>query len=80
MTEALDSALITAAVDPALRGALRAVTVLPQVDSTNSAVFRLPPDEQRGAAILADCQTGGRGRRQRSWHSPPGGNIYLSLG
>jgi len=30
--------------------------------------------------VLADTQTGGRGRRQRSWYSPPGANIYLSLG
>ena len=30
--------------------------------------------------VLAECQTGGRGRREKSWHSPAGGNIYLSLG
>ena len=29
--------------------------------------------------IAADAQTAGRGRLGRSWHSPPGDNLYLSL-
>jgi BirA family biotin operon repressor/biotin-[acetyl-CoA-carboxylase] ligase len=32
-----------------------------------------------GLVIIADAQTGGRGRLGRSWHSPPGQNLYLSL-
>ena len=32
-----------------------------------------------GLVILADCQTAGRGRRGRTWHSPPQGNIYTSV-
>ncbi|HNG53406.1 MAG TPA: biotin--[acetyl-CoA-carboxylase] ligase [Nitrospira sp.] len=32
-----------------------------------------------GLVILADCQTAGRGRRGRTWHSPPQGNLYLSV-
>lgn len=32
-----------------------------------------------GLVILADCQTSGRGRRGRTWHSPPQGNIYTSV-
>ena len=28
-------------------------------------------------SVLADCQTAGRGRRGRTWHSPPQGNLYL---
>ncbi|ULA58266.1 MAG: Biotin--[acetyl-CoA-carboxylase] ligase [Nitrospira sp.] len=32
-----------------------------------------------GLVILADCQTAGRGRRGRTWHSPPQGNLYFSL-
>lgn len=32
-----------------------------------------------GLVILADCQTAGRGRRGRTWHSPPQGNIYTSI-
>ena len=32
-----------------------------------------------GQVVLAETQTGGRGRRGKGWLSPPGGNIYLSL-
>ncbi|MEM9877367.1 MAG: biotin--[acetyl-CoA-carboxylase] ligase [Myxococcota bacterium] len=32
-----------------------------------------------GAAWVADHQRGGRGRRGRHWHSPPGENVYLSV-
>lgn len=56
------------------------LTVLPKVDSTNLALQRLSPESQHAHALVAEHQTAGRGRRQRSWHSPPGGNIYLSLG
>ena len=37
------------------------------------------PTTPHGAVILADCQTAGRGRRGRTWHSPAQGNIYLSV-
>ena len=33
-----------------------------------------------GLAILADAQTRGRGRRGRTWSSPPGLGLYLSVG
>ena len=32
-----------------------------------------------GLVILADRQTAGRGRRGRTWHSPPQGNLYFSV-
>jgi BirA family biotin operon repressor/biotin-[acetyl-CoA-carboxylase] ligase len=32
-----------------------------------------------GLLVLADRQSGGRGRLGRSWHSPAGENLYLSL-
>jgi BirA family biotin operon repressor/biotin-[acetyl-CoA-carboxylase] ligase len=56
------------------------ITILTETDSSNSALKRLPLEQQHAHAVLADCQTGGRGRRQRSWYSPPGCNVYLSLG
>jgi BirA family biotin operon repressor/biotin-[acetyl-CoA-carboxylase] ligase len=50
------------------------------VDSTNRLALELA---QRGApegtVVLADRQTAGRGRLQRSWQSPPGCNLYLSI-
>jgi BirA family biotin operon repressor/biotin-[acetyl-CoA-carboxylase] ligase len=32
-----------------------------------------------GEVVVAECQTAGRGRRGRSWSSPPGKNLYLSV-
>ncbi len=37
------------------------------------------PATPQGTVILADCQTAGRGRRGRTWHSPAQGNIYMSV-
>lgn len=50
------------------------------VDSTNLAVVRLA--QQTDAEIVlaaADEQTQGRGRRGRSWSSPMGESLYMSL-
>ena len=62
------------------RALLQRLTVLQSTDSTNSLLARLPAEQRHAHAVIADMQTAGRGRRQRSWHSPPGGNLYLSLG
>jgi BirA family biotin operon repressor/biotin-[acetyl-CoA-carboxylase] ligase len=59
---------------------LRQLTLLDSIDSTNLALQALPAAEQHAHALVADRQTAGRGRRGRQWHSPPGRNIYLSLG
>lgn len=78
--DALSADAIQGLLEPASLSALREVTVLQEVDSTNAFLARLPAPRRHAHAVLADCQTQGRGRRQRSWHSPAGGNIYLSLG
>ena len=36
-------------------------------------------DAPHGALFVADEQTAGRGRRGRSWQSPPGANIYFTI-
>lgn len=56
------------------------ITILAETDSSNSALKRLPLEQQHAHALLAECQTSGRGRRQRNWYSPPLCNVYLSLG
>lgn len=50
------------------------------LDSTNDRLKALARQgAPEGTAILADRQTGGRGRLGRSFHSPGGQGIYLSL-
>lgn len=80
MTEALDAGHILDGLDLPLRGALAELAVLSEVDSTNAHLLRLPPDQRHAHAVIADAQHQGRGRRERGWHSPPGGNLYFSLG
>ncbi len=54
--------------------------VFDQLPSTNTFALELAKNPIRqGTVILADSQTAGRGRLQRSWFSPPGANIYGSL-
>lgn len=49
------------------------------VDSTNNIALKLSETYPDGTVVLADCQTKGKGRLGRSWFSPPGSNIYLSI-
>jgi BirA family biotin operon repressor/biotin-[acetyl-CoA-carboxylase] ligase len=78
--ELLDRSVILDGMDPALRERLNSLVIGDSMDSTNSAVQRLAEVEQHGAAVFAEHQASGRGRRGRSWHSPFGKNLYLSLG
>ena len=43
--------------------------------STNDVAATLPD----GSVVVADEQTAGRGRRGRSWFSPPGTGLYVSV-
>lgn len=53
---------------------------LKQTGSTNADAFRLAEDGAvEGTVVLADCQSGGKGRRGRVWASPPGVNLYCSV-
>ncbi len=48
--------------------------------STNDDAFSLGiAGVPEGTVVIADSQIAGKGRCQRSWHSPPGLNIYTSL-
>lgn len=52
----------------------------PETDSTNSRAKELAVrGAPEGTIILAGKQTGGRGRRGRSWFSPEGIGLYISL-
>ena len=49
------------------------------IDSTNRRARELAQDGASDVVVLADEQTGGKGRLDRAWSSPSGG-IWLSLG
>jgi BirA family transcriptional regulator, biotin operon repressor / biotin---[acetyl-CoA-carboxylase] ligase len=51
-----------------------------RIGSTNDrAREALAEPGGEGRAIVADLQTSGRGRRGRTWHSPPGVNLMVSV-
>lgn len=51
-----------------------------QLDSTNIKVRELALEgAASGTVVVADMQTAGKGRRGRSWESPAGTNIYMSM-
>ena len=50
------------------------------IDSTNSKAKELAAQgAPHGTVLIADAQTGGKGRLGRSFHSPAGAGIYLSV-
>ena len=54
--------------------------LIDRCESTNDEGRRLLMDgAPEGCLVLADAQDAGRGRLGRSWHSPPGASIHLSL-
>lgn len=56
------------------------IVYLTQTDSTNSHAKRLAAaGAPHGTVVIADRQTGGRGRRGRSFHSPAGSGVYMSV-
>ena len=51
-----------------------------QTGSTNRDVAAFAQEgADEGLAVVADCQTSGRGRMAREWFSPAGVNLYFSL-
>ena len=55
----------------------RSLEILKSVDSTNLYIKRKLPLSE-GHTVIADEQTGGMGRKNRPFYSPPGG-VYLSV-
>lgn len=53
---------------------------LDSTDSTNDVAARLAEaGAAEGTTIVAEMQTAGRGRHGRSWFSPPGAGLYVSV-
>ena len=77
--EWLEAASIRAAMAPAAQLQLASLEVAWTLDSTNSELLRRGAPADGCAVLLAERQTGGRGRRGRSWQSPLGAHVYLSV-
>ncbi|HLV77071.1 MAG TPA: biotin--[acetyl-CoA-carboxylase] ligase [Marinobacter sp.] len=76
----LDRSAVFARLPDEIRAGI-SLEVLPEVVSTNLEVARrLPGSGSTAPVVIADYQSGGRGRRGRDWQSPRGQNLYLSMG
>jgi BirA family biotin operon repressor/biotin-[acetyl-CoA-carboxylase] ligase len=65
---------------PHLRGNWREVHWFETVDSTQRVARELArAGAPEGTIVVAEGQTAGRGRLGRSWHAPPGMNLYCSI-
>lgn len=55
--------------------------VYPEISSTNDVLKQLANEMQapEGMTLVSDYQTGGRGRMGRSFYSPKGSGLYLSM-
>jgi BirA family biotin operon repressor/biotin-[acetyl-CoA-carboxylase] ligase len=71
---------VLARAAPRLDGLGQQVHFFAETGSTNDVAARLAAEgAPEGTVVLAAAQTAGRGRRGRSWHSPPGAGVYLSV-
>jgi BirA family biotin operon repressor/biotin-[acetyl-CoA-carboxylase] ligase len=78
--ELLDEAQILQAIQPAVGASIRALEVHFSIDSTNRYLASEARNGMGEAHVcLAEMQTAGRGRRGRTWCSPLGANLYLSV-
>ena len=78
--EALDAAVLRAALTPEAAARLRRLEVVWETGSTNADLLAaLPPPVGSWDALLAENQRGGRGRRGRVWRAALGDSLCLSL-
>ncbi len=78
--ELLDRQRIAAGLSEGARFRLSRLEVYPLLDSTNTYLLAKACEEwPSGAVCLAERQEAGRGRKGRSWLSPFGAGLFLSL-
>lgn len=77
--ELLERDRILQALTPEVRPRIAELEVAWSLDSTNSELLRRQTPAGGAMVLLAEQQTGGRGRRGRAWASPVAANLYLSI-
>ncbi|MGH8025476.1 MAG: bifunctional biotin--[acetyl-CoA-carboxylase] ligase/biotin operon repressor BirA [Pseudoxanthomonas sp.] len=77
--ELLQDEAIIGALAPFVRAGIASLEIAWSVDSTNSELLRREAPAHGLAALIAERQTGGRGRRGKTWASPLAAHLYLSL-
>lgn len=66
--------------DGSMEGICQHIKYFDITDSTNNqAKLAAENNAEDGTLFVAECQTGGRGRRGRTWESPAGSGIWMSL-
>ncbi|MGE7139608.1 biotin--[acetyl-CoA-carboxylase] ligase [Luteibacter sp. NPDC031894] len=78
-TELLDAQRIRAGLAAGTAARVGMLEVHWDIDSTSSELARRIPVLDDLAFVMAEAQSAGRGRRGRTWLSPPGMNLYLSV-
>lgn len=77
--ELLDPERIRAGVPATVLASLAGLEIGWTMGSTNTEMLRRNAPERGTEVLLAERQTGGRGRRGRHWASPLAAHVYLSL-
>ena len=78
--ELLDAQKILQGLDPVVAGLMGPLHIENILESTNSTLMQMAAGAApNGTAVLAEFQKQGRGRIGRSWLSPLGGGVCLSL-
>jgi BirA family biotin operon repressor/biotin-[acetyl-CoA-carboxylase] ligase len=77
--EFLDADRIRDALLPAAREGLALLEVAWTLESTSTELLRRTTPLRGADVLLAERQTGGRGRRGRTWASPLAAHVYLSI-
>ena len=77
--ELLDDARIIDALPPFVRAGMASLEIAWSIDSTNSELLRREAPAHGLAVLMAERQTGGRGRRGKQWTSPLAAHLYCSV-
>jgi BirA family biotin operon repressor/biotin-[acetyl-CoA-carboxylase] ligase len=76
----LDADAIRHSISEATAARLASFDAFPEIESTNSFLMQQDgPPPGRMCVAITDNQTVGRGRHGRTWQSPPGSGLCLSL-